>query len=717
MTDSLEEIQDGVLEQLHAGEPIDRQRLLAAHPEHVEALAAFLTLMDEIEQPPPERQPMPSRLGDFRILSEIGRGGMGVVYEAEQVSLGRRVALKLLPPALQHDRRLVGRFRREAEAAGRLRHPNIVPVYACGEAGGTPFFAMERVQGTSLAQIIEDRREGRDGGAPVEPAAYRRWALDTLASIADALHYAHGEGILHRDTKPANILVDDDGTPRLSDFGVALDLEAASLTASGEVLGSPQYMSPEQAFRKQRPLDARSDIYSLGVTLYELLTLRLPYEGTTSSEIMGCLHAGEIVPPRSVDAGMSRALERVLLRALAADPDQRYTTADELAADLRALLDDRPLTAANPRRRWGRRLLVAMAAVALLLLAIAQLGEGGGLVQQSLVSLLGEQTVTLPTHDALEQLLGGTHADALGLLSAWIEPRLSLRHVVARDAPAALRVSVPVVNPGYAPDGTLLLALAQVSLNGGAWRSVQEFAARIDVVSGLGDGSTYVMGTDLRVLGEQSLAPSALVVRARVLLRALHVDDAPSAGAAVTAQELADMTAGSGVVLSLPERTVLVYDHFPEDYPERLGSPTLDAAMARAWTPARMIWQRISEQGDGVRSLLMTLEFDQAVEGALTALASDVALYADGAARPFATANCSAPALGSGTTRHTVSLFFELSDPPVPDEQRIVLELAGGRLEHLRVVITPSRAVALADSDMELYWGGSIDATVDVELP
>ena len=165
MEPSLEDIQDGILDRLHAGETVDREQVLRAHPEHREALEQFFAVVELVETAPEPEEPPPARLGEFRILREIGRGGMGVVYEAEQTSLRRRVALKVLPPALRADRQLYARFRREAEAAARLRHPGVVPVYSCGEAGGAPFYAMERVEGDSLAERIRRRRRGEDAGS------------------------------------------------------------------------------------------------------------------------------------------------------------------------------------------------------------------------------------------------------------------------------------------------------------------------------------------------------------------------------------------------------------------------------------------------------------------------------------------------------------------------------------------------------------------------
>jgi tRNA A-37 threonylcarbamoyl transferase component Bud32 len=321
MSDPLEDVQDAVLSKIHAGEDVDRDAVLASHPEHADALREFFRVLDVIETPPPPADAAtPTSLGEFRIIRELGKGGMGVVYEAEQASLKRRVALKVLPPALRTDPRLVARFQREAEAAAKLRHPGIVPVYSVGEAAGAPFFAMEMVEGRSLDAVLRDLRDGKDGGAPPAGAARRAWAVDVAARVADALDYAHGRGILHRDVKPGNILVDADGAPRLTDFGLALDAAAPGLTMAGEVFGSLHYMSPEQAVRRGSPIDARTDVYSLAVTLYELLTLRLPYDGDSSAQLITALTTGKLVAIRDVDPSVPPALADVVMRAMSREP-------------------------------------------------------------------------------------------------------------------------------------------------------------------------------------------------------------------------------------------------------------------------------------------------------------------------------------------------------------------------------------------------------------
>jgi serine/threonine protein kinase len=249
-------------------------------------------------------------LGDFKILRELGRGGMGVVYEAEQVSLNRRVALKVLPLAATMDPRQLERFRHEARAAGLLHHPHIVPVYGVGCERGVHYYAMQLIEGCSLAAVIEGRRGSEPASGP-EPAAagraqtrplagpgtvpsrraqqpFRRVA-ELVSQVADALEYAHAMGVVHRDVKPANLLLDAGGNVWVTDFGLARLGESSGLTISGDLLGTLRYMSPEQALARHALVDHRTDVYSLGATLYELLTplCRRGHQQT-----------GDLAPPR-----------------------------------------------------------------------------------------------------------------------------------------------------------------------------------------------------------------------------------------------------------------------------------------------------------------------------------------------------------------------------------------------------------------------------------
>ncbi len=318
------------------------------------------------------------RFGDYRIRREIGRGGMGTVFEAIQESLGRRVALKVLPGSFALDPKRVERFRREARATARIHHPNIVPVYEVGEDQGTHYYTMEYVDGTSLDELLERARadtaakEPRRGSSTSDPA-YIAHAVEQIAAVADGLQEAHELGLIHRDVKPSNLLVDRDGRYVLVDFGLVHETDAQTLTRSGEMIGTLSYMPPEQVSRS--PVDRRADIYSLGMTLYEILTLRVPFERRTEHETQRAILFEEPAPPRRFNPRLNRDLETILLRALEKNPERRYATAGAMASDLRRFLryepiEARPLSGLTrlARRIWRHRGKVAAAAAILVLL-------------------------------------------------------------------------------------------------------------------------------------------------------------------------------------------------------------------------------------------------------------------------------------------------------------------------------------------------------------
>lgn len=296
----------------------------------------------------------PNVLGDFQIGDEIGRGGIGVVYNAVQISLSRRVAVKVLPPAALLDPRQMRRFEIEAQAAAALQHPSIVPVFAYGSEGGLPYFAMRLIEGRNLAEVVAERRERQYGGlAPQEVAELGRQA-------ADALDYAHRNDVLHRDIKPSNLLIDQHQHLWVADFGLARIRSDSDLTASGDVLGTLRYLSPEQASGKRGIVDGRTDIYGLGATLFELLTLRPVYEGDDRAELLIKIVADEPRFSRRGDAAVPTDLKTIVLKALAKDPIDRYPTASELADDLRRFLAGepiraRPATSLERTWRWCRR--------------------------------------------------------------------------------------------------------------------------------------------------------------------------------------------------------------------------------------------------------------------------------------------------------------------------------------------------------------------------
>jgi Protein kinase domain len=265
-------------------------------------------------------------LGRYRILGELGRGAMGVVYRAIDPIIEREVALKTLHAELPADviEEVRVRFLREARSAGRLSHPNIVTVFDVGQEGGAAYIAMELLEGLSLHQMLKER----------QPLAFHTVA-DIIAQVADALHHAHQFKIVHRDVKPANIVVTPAGRAKLTDFGVAF-VPASDVTQTGTALGSPRYMAPEQVLGQ--PIDARADVFSLGVVLYELLTRRTPFEWPGDTSVFALMQriAGEPHPPlRQIDPKIPAGFDRIMDRALAKRPQDRYQSAAELAHDVR----------------------------------------------------------------------------------------------------------------------------------------------------------------------------------------------------------------------------------------------------------------------------------------------------------------------------------------------------------------------------------------------
>ena len=355
--------------------------LLAKHAE----LRDLLEPMLASEAPIREEE---LRLGGYRILREIGRGGMGVVYEALDLALDRHVALKVLPPHLTLSAERIARFRREANALANLSHQNIVKVHATGTDRGTHFFAMELVEGVPIA--------------PGPAAAL----VPALALVADALQHAHDRGLVHRDLKPANILLRRDGTPVLTDFGLVHSEDLPSMTRSGEFAGTPDYMSPEQV--RGEPVDARSDIFSFGVTLYELLTGERPFAASSSAGVLERIQHDDPVEPGRVNSRLAPDLCAIMAKALEKQPAARYPNAGALAADLRAFLEYRPVQAraASRSRRllrlvrrepWKAALLVVIAAGVPTLASLF-----GFLLASERAIAVGKRTLEM---DAREQLL------------------------------------------------------------------------------------------------------------------------------------------------------------------------------------------------------------------------------------------------------------------------------------------------------------------------
>jgi serine/threonine-protein kinase len=272
--------------------------------------------------------------GDYELLSEIARGGMGVVYRARQKGLNRIVALKMILAGRLAGEEDLQRFRTEAEAAAGLRHPNIVAVHEVGEIDSQLFFSMQFIEGQSLSQRL------REGPVP------GRVAAGYVRQLAEAIHYAHRQGILHRDLKPSNIMLDGDHV-YVTDFGLAkrLDAHDAGLTRTGAIVGTPSYMAPEQAAGKVKELGPACDVYGLGAVLYELLTGRPPFRSDSSLDTLLHVLEQEPVPPRLLNPKVEADLETICLKCLEKDPSRRYAGADELAADLRRYLDGESIQA------------------------------------------------------------------------------------------------------------------------------------------------------------------------------------------------------------------------------------------------------------------------------------------------------------------------------------------------------------------------------------
>ncbi|HJZ58410.1 MAG TPA: serine/threonine-protein kinase [Gemmataceae bacterium] len=402
--------------ELEGGRRPDRGQYLARHPDLAVALTPYLDGLELLHQGAKDLTRSGSaparldtglgrgdRVGEFEIVREVGRGGMGVVYEAVQPSLNRRVALKVLPASLAADRNRLRRFELEAQAAAAVSHPHIVPIYAVGEARGVNYYAMRLVDGAPLdslaAGIALARKQSRDGAPPAErpgssdevPApgqfidlarwdrpAYHRAVARLGSQVARALDHAHQSGVVHRDVKPANLLLGRDGHIWITDFGLAQFADSGTVTRTGTTIGTLRYMSPEQAAGERRRLDHRTDIYSLAATLYELLTGRAAFPTEEPLTLLRQIAQNEPPAPRCLDRTIPADLETVLLKAMQKDPADRYATAADFADDLERFLSGRPIQARRPwvwdqAKKWASRhpAAVAAALVSLLVVGIA----------------------------------------------------------------------------------------------------------------------------------------------------------------------------------------------------------------------------------------------------------------------------------------------------------------------------------------------------------
>ncbi|QDV58905.1 serine/threonine-protein kinase [Rosistilla oblonga] len=509
------ELLDDYACRLERGDETGAQQLLADHPElngswgmHLESLRALCRATreaqpdNEVEAPAAHEEVSidGATLGDYRLGREIGRGGMGVVYEATQLSLRRNVALKVLPFAAVLDSQQVARFRNEAQAAASLHHPHIVPVFAVGCERGVHYYSMQLIDGQSLEQVFDEPRpsevtdpSGRDAPCRVEipqnqttldaplPASRPRQlapadrsaqpvpfadrstqagagdrtqvgntgcgpdeiqrTVELMICVADALDFAHQQGVVHRDVKPSNLLVDSGGKVWVADFGLARVRGLGNLTAEGKVMGTARYMSPEQIAGRQQEIDHRTDIYSLGITLYELLCKRPAFESQDRERLFHAIQHSGPVPLRRVNPAVALDLETIVLKAIAKRKDDRYATAGELAEDLRRFLEGKPTLARRPTRvelafRWAvRRQRFVAAVFCLLVLSIAGLTTATLMVSHQ--SRLKDQATArahlhLDQAHALVDRFGGLMSQRLASLPGGESLRIEVLHEAER---------------------------------------------------------------------------------------------------------------------------------------------------------------------------------------------------------------------------------------------------------------------------------------------
>jgi serine/threonine protein kinase/tetratricopeptide (TPR) repeat protein len=527
----LDDLIDAFAARLQTGEPVDPEAYAREHPERAEPLRRILPAMMVLAELGRLEATQPAEvgagtLGDFRIVREIGRGGMGIVYEADQVSLGRPVALKVLPFAGALDSKQLQRFKNEAQAAAHLHHTNIVPVYYVGCDRGVHYYAMQLIEGQTLAQVIRDlRRQTQPNPSPPAESVSKasalaaelasgRWppakqlptdealtgayvpaqppltthhspltnnhhspltstapvaALTTERSTnnpaffrsvanlgiqaAEALEHAHEMGVIHRDIKPGNLLLDQRGHLWVTDFGLAQFNAEANLTLTGDILGTLRYMSPEQSLARRVVIDHRTDIYSLGVTLYELLTLEPAIGGRDRQEILRRIAFEEPKAPRRINKAIPAELETIVQKAIEKNPCDRYATAQELADDLERFMRHEPIRARRPTVvhrlvKWSRRHADWVAAAAVvLLLAVVGTGvsawliagqrdaarEAGNKAHEAEEAARQEATIAKAVNEFLQKDLLG-QADIANQPSGERNPDITVRELLDRAA-------------------------------------------------------------------------------------------------------------------------------------------------------------------------------------------------------------------------------------------------------------------------------------------
>ena len=465
------------------GEQDECYRLVEEHPDYAEELHAVLPALRMMEDAKsgdttgmaslPHDDPalsLKGRLGDFQLIREIGRGGMGVVYEAEQLLLGRRVALKVLPFAAMLDERQRLRFQNEARAAATLNHPNIVPIHFVGIDRAIHFYAMQFVQGQSLAEMLQELRRKKEpedaSGADSDPTDkvvqaelstlrtnhkphYFRAVADMAATVADALQHAHDRGIVHRDIKPSNLLLDCDGKCLISDFGLARLEGDSNLTLTGDVVGTLRYAPPEQVLGKQAEVDHRADIYSLGTTLYELLSLAPAMDGQNREQLLKQVSDSKPSRLRSHDTSIPSDLETIVHKAIEQAADDRFSTAGEMADELRRFVAGKPIrtrrTGVVQRTiKWVKRHPKAMmATVAVLVLFLAVITTALLAVNQERLNTTAQRDVA---QDNLQLAISALDEVYHEIGSNWIDSERNLSDRQAHFLRRSARLLTEIAN-------------------------------------------------------------------------------------------------------------------------------------------------------------------------------------------------------------------------------------------------------------------------------
>jgi len=471
------------------------------HPRDAAALRERLAILERsgllVDRDAAPAAAVPERLGDFRLLRRLGEGGMGVVYVAEQLSVRREVALKIVRPEQLWFAGARARFRREVDAIARLQHPGVVPILAVGEEAGVPYFAMERVAGCSLAEAIASlatrdaaRLTGRDLADAIAAAArrgddapretgvsfvfegsYADACFRVVRQLAEALDHVHRCGVLHRDLKPSNVMVTPAGRAMLVDFGLASTFGASRLTRSGAQLGSLPYSAPEQ-LRNEPEIDARADLYALGVTLYELLTLRAAYSSSSSEGLVRAIEAGAPPPIRTLNRSVTWEAETVCMTAMERDRARRYASAADFARDLENLLQRRPIDARRPgpalrARRWAQRRPALAVGVALGALIAVGGPVAYGLMERASrmrvsaaygrvdgLRLSGQSTALLASDPTLGLLLAIEGAEREPCRTA-NDALIAALHA-CRERATLLGHDGPVLEARFSPDGATL---------------------------------------------------------------------------------------------------------------------------------------------------------------------------------------------------------------------------------------------------------------------